>query len=864
MKKKIILVYISIIFFSLGLLAQETIDSEEKRILILFSGSHDSLVNRNMYLTFEEVLSPNNIKVFSEYMGNNDSVYLSNKEAFIDYFKLKYGENRKFDLVLAFNKKAITLCEENGREIFPNTDILIIDIFGQVVSKPPTITQLQIIKNLHKDLENLLIVSDGSVSGKLLKQDLTAYIDSTGMFQDQVVYIDFANLNYADIQDFKRYTEKESVILLLSANQDASLKMMEFREQTAFLHRELNLPIYTVYEKNESADVVGGHFLDIENVVKQLSVKAILILNNMPIEQVNFNDIKFYKMFFNQAVVDAYDINIHQYRDEAIIITSQESDNKRNSVSLLEKKLLILSVITLLGLLIYSFSRNSKYKKEAEKFKLILDEIFDNSVQYIFIIDTKTKVILDYNQKVAKSDFCDEIIKNESKVTDFFPAQIYGILEQKKYNYRIKTYEIDFSSSKANFPTVLTSLTYFNGQKDIAYLQFFDHSEYRQELDNLHKLTEEAEKKSQQSKHLMSNIVREIRSPLGIKNGFEKLLEDEDLPVQERSKYLKIIHTNSFKLINIIEKIHIFSDLSNNTRILNNREFSLNKSIRKITNKIQNRIKDREQNIRLVNYFSLSEGKDVIFNDQTYFSLVFSELLDNAVKFTQGGVIECGYTHPNDGKIIFYVKDTGIGMTLDEQREAFNKYTYQTATDKHNTKSGLGVGLAICRNLINKMGGNIWLSSTKNEETTVYFYLDYDMSIFNDAQKQILPSDIEKIKKQNILVIDEDMGSQKFITQTLTHHNILAKTMPSYQFYKKYRKPDKKYTFIFIDYNSGFEELLTENKAIIIEHNISLVIMTREFIDENISKELKGINYDIIFKPLKLQDILRALIKLSK
>ncbi len=858
------LIFLILTLLSYNLFAQASQGNENQSVLILFSGSHDFLVNRNIFMSFEKVLRPNNIKVEAEYIGDNNSVFNKDEETYIKFLKLKYGENNKFDLVISFNKKAMDLCIDYGEEIFPKTTILGLDIFGEIAYLPPFDTQLDIINNLHKDLEHLLIVSDASNRGQTLKQDIKAYIDSTGIFLDQVIYVDFTKLNYSDIKKFEYYSKKKSVILLLSAYHDASSKSKDFREQVMLLNKALDLPIYTLYEKDDTAEVVGGFYLDVDNMVKQLSIKIMLILNSMPVEQVDFSDLNFYRMFFNKALADSYKIDIQQYKKDAEIIVSEEMNASNKYMIDIVKKVLLFSIIVLFIVYIYTLYRNKKILKELKKQKDIFSNIFNKSQQFIFIVDTKTGKILDYNHKVAKSDFRDSVIKNHSKVTDFFPAKINDILGQKEYEYYTNIYEIDFNTDKITFPTYLVSLNYLNDDQEISYLQFMDSSINKQELRTMKKLKDEAENRVHEANNLIDNFVREIRDPLNVKKGFEQLLLDnQDLTLQQKEKFKKIIRLNSDKLLTQIEKILIYSDLNNNTRILNNQEFSLNKCIRKITNSMQVMIKERNQNIKLINYFSLSEGKDILFNDKDYFALVFQEILGNAIKFTQSGIIECGYTHPNDGKIIFYIKDTGVGMNQDEQREAFNKFNFGARSDKKSNNSGIGVGLAICRNLISKMGGNIWLTSTENEGTTVFFYLDYDMSVFNETQTMLHISDIDNIKQKHLLIIDEDLGSQKFIIQTLSKYNIDVKTMPNYQFYHKYNNPGKQYDFIFFDYNSGFEEFIQNHKKEIIEQKISLVIMTRTILDEDITNKIKGIKYTILYKPIKLQDLINALVNYS-
>lgn len=860
MRLKKVLIYILILLFGNILFAQENHVSNDKSVLILFSGSHDFRVNRNMFVTFEKVLSPNNIRVVAEYLGDDNSVYFRDKEAFLNFYRQKYGEYQKFDLVIAFNKEAIELCVNHNEELFPDTDVLGLDIFGDIGFLLPYTKQLEVIDNIHKDLKHLLIVSDNTIRGKILKENVKAYIDSVGFFNDKPVYIDFAELDYSDIKRYRYYSQKESAILLLSAYQDSSLMKKEFSEQISFLDRELNLPIYSLYEKVDEEEVVGGYYFDVDNMVKQLSIKIILILNNMPIEEVDFTDMMYYRMFFNQDIADKYGLDIQQYQDEAIINISESADNRMQYIVKLVRKIVIFAIYVLLGLFIYTVIRNRKYKKELSQYKNIADEVLNKSLHYIFFVDVKTNIIINYNNKVAKSDFSNYVINNESKITDFFPAQIESILNSKEVANSHSLHEFDFNIKDKTFPALLTSFNFYYDKQEIAYLQFSDNSEYKQEVMELKKMKDEADNRVHESANLITNMARELKDPLNVKRGFEKLLTNDGVTVDERKEYIKTIHFNSTKIFEIIEKVIIYSELNNNTIILTNQQFSLNKCIREITNDMQNEIKEKGKKIKLVNYFSLSEEKDVLFNDREYFCLVFQELLENAVKFTQSGTVECGYTHPNDGKIIFYIKDSGSGMSLEEQRVAFNKINHKLNSTNKSNLPGIGIGLAICRNLVSKMGGNIWLISKKNEGTTAHFYLDYDMSVFNESLTMLQQSDINILKKKNILIIDEDMGNIKFIIQTLKKYSITAKTMPNYQSYGKYGESDKQFDLIILDYSSGFEEFLKENRLKFIGDNVSLIIMTRTNLKEDIINELKGIRYSIIYKPIKLHELLHAII----
>ena len=481
-------------------------------------------------------LEPDNIEVAPEYLGDSNSVFCRDKDAFLNFYKQKYGEHKKFDLIISINKNANDLCQEYGEEIFPNTNILKIDIYDQKSLYSALGKQIEIIHNLHKDLEYLLIVSDSSNRGKDLKKSVKAYIDSVGTLQNEAVYIDFGKIVYSDIDSYKYYSQKKSVILLLSAYQDVTLKEKDYLEQVEFLNEEMNLPIYNVYEKDEYVEILGGCYLDVENLVEQLSGKIMLILNNVPIDQVDLNDLHIFELYIDKNMADKYNLNINQYKNKVTIEEKEDEEYFVKTATQLARWLLQSFFLILAIMVIFINNKKNKYKKEIQICKKVNLAIFNKSLQYILMVDTKSGIIIDCNHKVAQSDFRDNVVKNESKITDFFSSEINEILGQNDIDCYTKIYEIDFNTKKISFPTKLTSLNMLLGDRKISYIQFINNSENKQEMMKLNKRIDEAENMVHQSKNLIDSFVINIRDPLNVKRGFEQLLKKEELTNDQNRK----------------------------------------------------------------------------------------------------------------------------------------------------------------------------------------------------------------------------------------------------------------------------------------------------------------------------------------
>jgi signal transduction histidine kinase len=108
-----------------------------------------------------------------------------------------------------------------------------------------------------------------------------------------------------------------------------------------------------------------------------------------------------------------------------------------------------------------------------------------------------------------------------------------------------------------------------------------------------------------------------------------------------------------------------------------------------------------------------------ILTDPYRLEQILSHLLDNALKFTESGSIHFGYVI-EDSNVKFFVKDSGIGLTGKQQDQLFIRFT-KTAISDEKLYQGVGLGLSICKGLVEKLGGKIWVESECNVGSTFYF-----------------------------------------------------------------------------------------------------------------------------------------------
>ena len=176
-----------------------------------------------------------------------------------------------------------------------------------------------------------------------------------------------------------------------------------------------------------------------------------------------------------------------------------------------------------------------------------------------------------------------------------------------------------------------------------------------------------------------------------------------------------------------------------------------------------------KKGIQLVYKNNLSEKKTTLRTDTDKFSSILTNLIKNAIKFTNQGNIELGYNIKKKKKITlveFYVKDSGIGIPKNRQKAVFDRFIQADIEDK-KANQGSGLGLAISKAYAEMLGGKIWVESEEEKGSTFYFTIEHSSTpelkyITKNGGQIFIEDNISR--KLNILVVEDDQTSQELIS----------------------------------------------------------------------------------------------------
>lgn len=220
-----------------------------------------------------------------------------------------------------------------------------------------------------------------------------------------------------------------------------------------------------------------------------------------------------------------------------------------------------------------------------------------------------------------------------------------------------------------------------------------------------------AEESDRLKSAFLANMSHEIRTPLNAIVGFSKLVIDAEC-TNEKEQYAEIIERNSEILLNLFNDILDLSSLEADSLSFNIRPIKLIDICLQLEQQFCYKVKNGTKLI-----LDDVDTEFYVSGDWNRIIQIISNLLSNAAKFTPKGEIHFGYREKEDF-VEFYVKDSGIGIPAERVATIFQRFG-----KINDFVQGTGLGLTLCRMLVEKMGGRIWLRSQEGKGSRFYFTL---------------------------------------------------------------------------------------------------------------------------------------------
>jgi signal transduction histidine kinase/CheY-like chemotaxis protein len=374
-------------------------------------------------------------------------------------------------------------------------------------------------------------------------------------------------------------------------------------------------------------------------------------------------------------------------------------------------------------------------------------------------------------------------------------------------------------------------------------------------LDELIRAKEKAEESDMLKSAFLANMSHEIRTPMNAVLGFTSLLKNDNLLVEKRNQYIDIIESSGTQLLALINDIIDISKIEAGQIRIVEAHCNINKILENIYEFFKNEIQRQSKPVELILQIPQEKLTEFILIDEVRFKQILINLISNAIKFTSHGSIEFGYTH-NENKICFFVKDTGIGISPEKHQLIFERFRQadETTVKKYG---GTGLGLAISRNLVELMGGKIWLES--EEEKGTCFFFEIPKKIAESLQnKEPEYNQQTEFTNNSVIYIGNHEASFQLFKRTISKTGIrIFKVGSAIQTINIYNTPEKN-DLIFIDSMIAEPDVLKlckELKRASVQIPIVL-IMDSTATDKSKERFKKAGISDYIYKPIQYSSIL--------
>ncbi|MEK7720528.1 MAG: ATP-binding protein [Bacteroidota bacterium] len=280
---------------------------------------------------------------------------------------------------------------------------------------------------------------------------------------------------------------------------------------------------------------------------------------------------------------------------------------------------------------------------------------------------------------------------------------------------------------------------------------------------------EQAEQSDRLKSAFLANMSHEIRTPMNGILGFAELLKEPNLSGDEQQEYIKIIEKSGERMLNIINNIVDISKIEAGLMKVDFKDTNINENIEFIYIFFKPQVEEKGMQLFFRNTLPAKEA--TIRSDREKIYSILTNLVKNAIKYTNEGTIEFGYIKKGD-HLEFYVKDAGIGIPKERQAAIFERFIQADITDVQ-ARQGAGLGLSIAKAYVEMLGGKIWVESEPDRGSTFYFTLPYytEQEEKNIVQK-IVPVEGAKnlMKNLKILIVEDDETSKKLISITVKEY----------------------------------------------------------------------------------------------
>ena len=440
-----------------------------------------------------------------------------------------------------------------------------------------------------------------------------------------------------------------------------------------------------------------------------------------------------------------------------------------------DKHLSVLTTLAaVLGIKITQIRDRQTRQTEIERQRLFYEQILNNIPADIAVFNKEHRYLFVNPQGIRNPELRAWIInKNDEEYCDYREWP-YSIFQERRaaFNQAIQTQVqteweeslINPSGETENHYRKMFPVVNEQGQVDLVIGYGMNVTAIKQAQAVLQRAKQEAEENAQAKEAFLARVSHELRTPMNGIIGLTDLLLRSELS-ERQSHYIQLLQQSARSLVAIVNEVLDIEKIGSGKMELHPVVFPLRERMQALLDLCQEPANLRGLELKLHVEDGLS---DSYRGDINRISQIIGNLLSNALKFTDQGSIELKVHCIDNQTLCFKIIDTGIGIDAESIDRIFEPFV-QAASSGQSPRAGTGLGLTICKELANLMGGAIRVQSTLGTGSSFSLCLPLEAVLEADTVPQALNNNTESgnLKGKRVLLV-EDVALNRFLVEAMT------------------------------------------------------------------------------------------------